>query len=51
MYTPVVFKERTHKPVSTARTIHISFHDQAVCGRGIKIKKGLVYVVDIAMWL
>ena len=36
----VVLKERIHESVPTAKTIHILFHEQAVCKKGAKEKKG-----------
>ena len=36
MYILVVLKERVHKHIITAKTIHILFHEQAECGRGTK---------------
>ena len=43
--------ERIHKPVPTARNMHILFHEQAVCGRRYKNQKKAYLMRDIKITL
>ena len=46
-----VLKERIHKYIPTARTIHILFNEQAICRRGTKFQKAcFISVGCVAMW-
>ena len=42
----MVLKERIHKCDSEAKTLQILFHEQVVCGRGMKWKKYYMMTVD-----